>query len=46
VFTEFNAKAVERAGVKSVQKSFDDELGAQVQPFDLIDDGRFKVFFD
>ena len=37
---------MKRTGVQSLQKSLDDELGAQIEPLDLIDDFRFEVFFD
>ena len=46
VFAELDGKAVERAGVQSVEESLDDELRTEIEPLDLADDLRLQVFLD
>ena len=46
VLAEFNAETVEWTGMQAVQKPLDHKLGPQIQPFDLVDDFGFKIFFD
>jgi len=46
VFAEFDAEALEGAGVQAVEETFDHKLSPQIKAFDLIDDFRFEVFFD
>ena len=45
MLAEFDAESMKRAGVQAVQETFDHELSAQIEPFDLVDDGRFEIFF-
>ena len=46
MLAEFDAESMKRAGVQAVQETFDHELSAQIEPFDLVDDFGFKIFFD
>ena len=46
VLAELNTKAVERAGVQTMQKASHDELSSQIKPLDLVDDFGLEVFFD
>ena len=46
MFAELDTEPVKRTGVQSVQETLHDELGPQVKSLDLVDDFRFKVFFD
>jgi hypothetical protein len=45
MFAEFHRESVERAGVQTLEEPLDYELGAQIQPLDLVDDLGFEIFF-
>ena len=45
VLAELDGQALERRGVQALEKTFDDELGAQIEPADLADDFGAQVFF-
>ena len=44
MLTEFHTEAVQGTGVQPLQKSFDDKLSPQIQPFDLVDHFGLQVF--
>ncbi len=45
MLTELDGKAVERAGVQPLKESTNNELCAQIEPLDLVNDFRFQVLF-
>jgi hypothetical protein len=44
MFGELDGESLERATVKASQEAFDDELGPEVEPCDLANHFRTKVF--
>jgi hypothetical protein len=45
MLTKLDRKTMEGTAMQALHEAFDDKLGAQIKPFDLIDHFRLQIFF-